>query len=154
MNDKNFQEYRRKALKYYDKKQKKHVLKVEEISLMLCDIADVNDEKDRQAVSLAALLHDVGKSKKHNKVAADFVLGKSFLKKNSFLSKKIVIAHMIQYHRGNSNYKELEPEVRKLISIVRLADKISKVYKIKKTKKIAKTLDETMEDIAKLMEYK
>ena len=155
MKKETFEKYREKALEYYGKHSdlSEHVQKVEEISLLLCDIAGINDENDRQIISMAALLHDVGKSKKHNKIAADFVMGNCFFEKDDCDKKREDIAEIIEFHRGNiKKIKGDNSDKRKLIAIVRLADKISKIYKIKDFEKIKHTtdaLDDSFSEISK-----
>lgn len=142
MNEKKFKDYRKKALSFYGKNRKKHVLKVEEISLMLCDIAGIKNKKERQMISLAALLHDISKGKhynekashfltlsiEHNDISADYVENCFF--DNVWTKKRKLVAKIIRYHRGGEIYKTKFKRKEKVsIAIVRFADKIAKFYK-------------------------
>lgn len=166
MSDDEMKIYEDEILKCYNKKQKKHIRKVREISILLCNIAGIEDE-DLQIVELGALLHDIGKSdnfkkakyennfacyidtnEKHNKTGAKYVDKIKALDNLSAEDKKI-IKKIIRYHRGKKIYKKnFNKKDKRLIAIVRLADKIAKIYKHKhNAKKSLKKLDECIENL-------
>lgn len=141
MDKKEYKNYEDKASEYYKKRKfPKHIEKVQEISLLLSDIVELNDD-ERRLVSLGAILHDIGKSKnksvkkfikkqgkcKHNVSGAKYLKTKFFSDDISNEEKEI-ICNMVRYHRGK--FKDVPAKHKKLVAIVRLADKISKVYKL------------------------
>lgn len=151
MDKETYKQYRKKAKKYYKGKKKlwKHINKVQKLSLLICDIADTS-KTDRRLVKLGALLHDIGKCKfiktaigndydkdKHHIYGEEFLkyserfLEKPFFKKTDISSEdKKLICMMVRYHKGSLDYRKyITPREKRLIAIVRMADKISKVYK-------------------------
>ena len=157
MDEKTFQDCRDKALKKYNKMPKKgkisceviraHVITVEKIAILLCMLFDVG-ESDTYTIRLGAVLHDIKKhKKKHNEKGAEYFKNK-FSEFDISDDEKKAIEYMIRYHKAKPKElnkiisdKQYEPYMQK-ISIVALADKISKVYKIdeKMDKKLRKYL--------------
>lgn len=120
---------------------KAHVIAVEKIAILLCMLFDVG-ENDTYTIRLGAILHDIRRHKeKHNKKGAEYFKNK-FSEFDISDDEKKAIEYMIRYHKAKPKKlnkiisdKQYEPYIQK-ISIVALADKISKVYKIdKKLKK-------------------
>lgn len=118
MNDEQMKFYEEEILKCYNEKRKKHILKVRDISLLLCNIAGI-DGDELQIVELAALLHDISKGKRikkefyltrdnsgtHNETSAKYVDKIKALDKLSAEDKK-TIKKIVRYHRGKKIYKK------------------------------------------------
>ncbi len=127
------------------KKNKKklisHSKKVREISIRICEEINKHKEvisiEDIELIEAAALLHDLkkyknkkDKRKKHNVKCAKYIKkhGSDLLKCNE--NEKALICLMVRWHKGKG-YKNLlnnKKQIR-MIEIVRIADKISKIYK-------------------------
>lgn len=141
---------KKSVFKYLNKKKRiKHIEKVRQISKMLCIMFDV-ENNEKNIVDIGAKLHDVGKQirkkalhkdgmksykkMEHNKSGA-LIAEKIFeYLDNKLLSEeeRTLIINIIKYHRGSldKDFFEQSPRDQKLILIVRLADIISKVYKL------------------------
>ena len=146
----------KKRSKYINKRggnRKKHTKKVIELASTLCIMQNIN-ETGQYLVELGALLHDVGKCLKseyknsyNEECKKKFGNGKKIKHnhKGAFIAEKILddlnldiesndkklIVNMVLYHCGeyDDEFSNLQKDEKRLIAIVRMADKISKVYK-------------------------
>ncbi|MCQ4921571.1 HD domain-containing protein [Tissierella carlieri] len=141
----------------------RHSKKVRKISLKISETLGVSD-RDKKLIGIAALLHDIEKpKKKHNEKGAEFIKkkAKKYYEKNDkyFLGctdEEIeLISLMIKYHKKEGYMdRELNDRELKMTEIVRIADKIAKLYKkknIKTKKKINETKSEVKDEINKLI---
>ena len=123
-----------------------HSKKVKDISMMICEKIDI-EENEKKIIVAAALLHDIKKhvGDNHNKVGAKYIEKnlKDFYPCNE--KEKKIIKCIVKHHKGSKYLrKNCSDERIRMIEIVRISDKISKIYKgkvneeeiIKKIKKL------------------
>ncbi|NLV26996.1 MAG: HD domain-containing protein [Methanomicrobiales archaeon] len=120
-----------------------HALQVCRISLMLFDcLSDLHklNEKERNLLKAASLLHDVGWSfpgKPHHKASRDWILSEENLPFNK--NERIIVALIARYHRkscpepDHAYYCELNQEQKKVVlylsGILRIADGLDRAHR-------------------------
>ena len=148
-----------------------HSMKVRDISLKIAEKVKLDDRKDIKLIEIAALLHDIEKPKKnHHKKGSDYIMKKAKKydekKDGKFLDcgddEIKLIALIIRHHKGEveeyntkCENKEITEKDLRMIEIVRISDKISKLYKeknIKNKDKIEKTKTKIQEEINSLID--
>lgn len=132
---------------------------VREVAIELCDALNINGN-DRDLIGTAAYLHDIKKYKKGEKKPYHNESGAMYVAKNcdrffDYIDEDEeeleLICLMIKWHKGKG-YKERKYSSKQIlmIEVVRAADKISKLYKSKKS--FAKTCESIEKKLEKLMD--
>lgn len=100
------------------------------IAVILCSRLNNITEKEKELIKIAALVHDIKKwtGFRHNRYGADYIL-ENF---NYSTEENKLIALMVRWHKENGYQKFLLGKKLKMVEIVRISDKISKLYKVEK----------------------
>lgn len=101
-------------------------------ALELCSKLNNITESDKRLIEIAALVHDIKKwtGFKHNRNGSDYILEEF----NYGYKENKLIALMVMWHKENGYEKILKGKKLKMVEIVRVADKISKLYKVDENK--------------------
>lgn len=108
----------------------KHCMDVEKIASIFCNRLNNISKEDKELIKVAAILHDIRKwtGPRHNLRGAEYILEEF----NNYNKDKEIISLMVRWHKENGYDKTLKGRKLRMVEIVRVSDKIAKLYKINK----------------------